>query len=350
MTNRSPFLAFLRKTTYKGVHAFLIALLLFTSGLFLNAQQEITPEVRTKLEAMAPYFTTGYDRLTPSLESVGYKPDIPEIEKWPVIRRLDYAYQMSSDGGKFLALLSQQLAQAYGAVVSENPIFKPYLSAKVTSGEISWIKQESLVPSRAIPAEVKQCLVEMSVYFESGALGGATSILKNIIGISDEKAYEFLVKSKNNVDAIRLGLEYKSTSEAEMKSLVGKIASKICDNYESARNIEQIKKAVAWTDESVSYKKHIPRAQKGQTFKGHEIEAFIKRIRVDDTTVLGIEIIPDIDGSSFNVVISSTFYYKPVPTDFYRDFIRELVHVDDKNTFGKAYGIEKKMREQLNKI
>ena len=327
-------------------------LLLLIGPAFLSAPPEITPEIDRTLTKMAEYFALGYDRLSPYLKETGYV-QREGTEKWPVIRQLYEAYRQTAtieDGGKFLAMLAQRLAREHISVKEDNNIMR-YWQPGEQIERPQWNPPNSPMPSTDLPPEVKGCLVAMGEYMEGGALGGTTGILKNILNLPNEKVFEFQIRSNSYKEAVVHGLQFVSKNDTEMKSNVGEIASHVFNNYQSAREIPEIKDALSWridrTKQVLEWEGIPLDDKKIDRAKGFNIDMLATRIYMDSTK-LGIEIVPDINISSIKIVISPAFSHKKTPPGFYSTKIDQLTNLSKSEKLNQIYMIEKEMRKVLS--
>lgn len=344
------------------------ASLLLVSQSFLNAQPQLTPEIKKVLESIAPYYTAGYDRLTPQLKNIGYETP-EELRNWPVIQRLSVVVLTANDQRKAMALLAQNMAQKYGPI-KEDPNLKLYLQdTKVEVGEVTWLSHTSVAAPEThvsisgkkvikneikdLSPEVRVFLLSASGYLEGGGLAGTTNILKNTLKLSDDVAFKLQMETNSPLEAISRGIEHASNNEAEMKAFAGEIAFQICKNYQSANHIPEITNAVEWRSgdkasipkwEGIPIGIPIPEAD-----KGHTIDTMVRRI-FRDSTKLGIEIIPDIQSSTIKIVVSPAYYTKVTPPDFYRHYIQTLMAISGKDAGSQIYKVEMEMRQILNAL
>lgn len=343
------------------LYSVLAAILLLASQSFLNAQQLLIPEGKKALESMAQCYATGYDRLTPLLDGIGYHSE-EKMRDWPVIYRLTAVVLMANDERKCMALLAQHMAQEYGSL-KEDSYLEPYLQGpEVLPGEVNWPKTEKPASleshtstgtkeiewyEREAQSEVRDFLLSASNYFEGKALGEPITILKNNLNLSFDVIFHIVMKSNSTWDAISDGIECASKNGTEAKALIGNLAFELCKYYESANHIPEIKAALQWQSNKIPEWKSIPINQPDPSGKGHNIDEIASRIYLDSTK-LGIEIIPDIRSSSVKIVISPAYYEKATPPDFYRNYVQKLMKISGKDILSQVYNIETEMRRELN--
>lgn len=202
--------------------------------------------VEEALQSISKYTNAGYDRVTPALEQTGYQ--IPEQlkkdwTKMPAARRIGLAYKAAANvspqnGEKFLAMLSQNIAQQYGAVYDE-PALQKHLNS-IPSGEkvaFKHIGGESV----SVTPSIKKSIMTIGKYTEAGALGGMQNIMKNYFDLPDDVAYDILEKSNSHNDALQRASKAASIPPPPSERF-GKIANDIHHSYGAAHDDPKIQK------------------------------------------------------------------------------------------------------------
>ena len=82
---------------------------------------------------------------------------------------------------------------------------------------------------------------------------------------------------------------------------------------------------------------------------GHNIDIMMTRI-YQDSTKLGIEIIPDLQSSTIKIVVSPIYYTKLTPPDFYRPYVQTLMNITGNDALSQIYKVETEMRQTLNAL
>lgn len=357
------------RRTKGSLQAFWMSVLLTTVLPFSNGQSEqLNDKTRTAIETISKYADSGFDRLSPQFEQIGYIP--PEHlksdwQRWPTGRRVEMAYReyeylVPGEGDKFLALMSQNLAQIYDPIYLE-AVLKPYLIPdenlpKMLSCNRNLINlqdYEQVIRTFDTSPEVKSAIETISLYTESGALGGTHYLLAEFCKQKDAEIFEILGNSKSSKEALIEGV-HRASSVQSADEIVRQMTEYVCYHYEGAREeptLKDWKTDLAKTFSGNSVKKEIlPIDDLGG---GHNIGGINFPLNFK-TTMRMVELVPDESSNSIQVIINPA-YINRIPSNFCQKFGEKLQGLFDldasfkhRTTFEKeALEIETEMRHFL---
>ena len=194
----------------RSVLTLILSFILFLVSV-VSLGQELMADELLKLETIAKYITSDFDKTGDILKEFGYSPpDFISEQSWkqyPAIKKLEFAYKAAKNAGsnprnaqQMLAMLAKRLAADYESVYYEKVLsqYKNYDLNTVDKLKFRNLKNEVKFSEMTIGLTEKSILFRISKYSESSLLGGPRGILSNYFNIAENRAYEILSSSESN--------------------------------------------------------------------------------------------------------------------------------------------------------
>lgn len=151
-----------------------------------------------------------------------FQPPNPEAwRSFPIQRKIHEAYLACEraeprSGGRFLALLSRDLAQLYDAA-RHDALLKPMLEGGgAAAGSIRFEFSATGATIDAISPEHRRILLRLAEYAAADPSGGAYGVLRHRFRLSDDAAYSILATSANDEEALQRGLQQVDPARREL--------------------------------------------------------------------------------------------------------------------------------------